>query len=184
MIFDRKINTDIIKNLGNEYTYELFMKINDIIEKNFDNISSFVNTIDFFRYLQNRYCMNKDLINKLAYATGREIHNLSNQQKKQLDLECNRFSNGTNEKEACTSKMLCQFIIYSESKKELSSIEYTNMIEKITGHLLLYYMVLIKIYTKILRDMQNMAYKSGIMWSQEDYKVLNNIVQSKYAYYE
>ncbi len=101
-----------------------------------------------------------------------------------LNKECERYSNGTNEKEACTSKMLCEFVAYSESKKELNRIEYRTMIEKITGYVLLYYMTLIQIYAKILENMQQRAYQSQIIWTQEDYKVLNNINQSAYAYYE
>jgi len=190
LILDKQIDLSTMKNIYDKYSYDLFNKINNIIYKNYDKFNLLINKcngatcIDFFRYEQQRYC-SKNIVNNLANAMGKEIHQLNTNQKNRLDKECSRYSNGTNEKEACTSKMLCEFVIYAESKKELNKIDYTSMIEKITGYILLYYLTLIQIYTQITERMQQSAYnQQGIIWSQEDYKILNNLKRSQYAYYQ
>jgi hypothetical protein len=191
LILDNEIELSFLKNTQKLYTYDIFDKIlNNVLsnEKNWNKIKPLLDDQynSFFDYLSKKYCgvTYKDLITNLPKSTGKNVHQLTKNIQDKIKKQCEIFE-GSKIDPTCTNNMVCNFIIYNKSKKELESDRYQSVIKDMIEKMLVYYVTLAKIYSEIatnLRNTYNNAIKTrSITVSDNDYKKINRQL-SKYMY--
>jgi len=180
LILNNKLNLNILNNLGKEYDYDLYQKINNII---IDNYKSLVNSSGFFKYLNKRYCSgsnsNKELMEIFFQTTGRTISQLSEREKLKIKQECRLYPNinGNNDilKSQCVKDMLCSFIVFHKSKVELQDSDYKINTNKIRDQILLYYLTLANIYSNIIINLHERVSDNDIFYNKNSQDILNKI---------
>lgn len=191
LVLDNKLDVSIFDDLYEKYSYDIYQKVNKIMIKNFTSIvgSNYSSNVypDFFNYLKNIYCgsSEQELMQKFSKVTQRAIHQLSSQEKNAITERCGVYPDDKNEilKSKCTKNMICSFIIYQQSKEQLKYPEYQIMATTIRNNILLYYITLVVIYSKIVNDLYQKAnQKYEIFSTANDQKILNQIYNSPDLY--
>ena len=78
--------------------------------------------------------------------------------------------------------MICNFIIYNKSKRELGNDDYRLIISDMIDKMLIYYITLSKVYSKIIIKLRDRYTGSKITKTGNDYSKVYKIPTSKYMY--
>lgn len=183
LIFDNKKSLKDLYNLDKEYDYKLYQNISKILKMNYPKLKMYMpenctignkNLVcpTLFRYLKTKYCStnNKNTSKLLTQKCEEEIHQLKIG--KNISETCGYLA-GKN-KDQCSSNILCEYIIYCTSKKELNN--YQNIINKMVGYMILYYNMLANQYYQVAYQLQDKGYATDFM-TQSNYNDLSKIEQ-------
>jgi hypothetical protein len=189
-VLNNKLELDNLKNIGEKYTYDIFNKILTDQQIWIEIKKKLGGTNDnLFDYLSGKYCGNTsaNLINKLPKSTGNAIHQLTKNMQNKIKDKCDVYE-GSKLDQQCVDNMVCNFIIYHQSLKELKTAKYEMILGEIYDNIVVYYITLAKIYSEIFINLRERYQKTQNLKRtgeqiKEDYKKLNRPV-SKFMYWK